>query len=317
MVNELHLGSSVEKLGSDLIDACAAGDLSRLTEIWPQYLSVDPNDVPTPQYLLKTAARNGQAGALRMAYESLPTNSRCRHPWDTMMLRGVDFDKVPDKWSIYEDDIIKWAIEGNSNPVDIFKVFFEYGMEVDHSLGRDQNTTAYAIVQNKVDLVKFLLSQGAKPDGKVYIHPEDSYLGSAARYPQSDMLKLLLVYGSRLEGSQVLRQAALWGQVHNAKILLDAGVDVNEVFMKYNYSDDTWKPWGCALHFAIHGLSHDWRQNFKSDMVRFLLSRGAKLEVVDGEGNTPLQIAEKLNEESIIQILKVFQTSKALTESPA
>ena len=93
-------------------------------------------------------------------------------------------------------------------PLDIFIFFFEYGMRPNHSLERAGVLIGLAIEMNKVNLVEFLIQQGGNPTGYYGIFREDTYIGAAARRPSSDMLNLLIESGSKLEGSQALRQAA-------------------------------------------------------------------------------------------------------------
>jgi len=135
--------------------------------------------------------------------------------------------------------------------------------------------------------------------------PDDTYLGAAARRPQSEMLKLLLDSGSQIKGSQALRQAVERGQIRNADILLHVGVDVNEVFTKHDLFSGKDSVWGCPLHFAISSWcsnSPD-RQASKAETVRFLLSRGAKAEARNGQGKTAQQLAVEENEAKIVRML--------------
>lgn len=260
--------------------------------------------MPTPEFLLQTAAKHGQAEALRLVYDLLPRNSSIpQHPWEPNVPGGVRLDQILSKWRIYEDDIIHSALEG-SNPLGIFKLFAEYGMKPDHNLDRAINTTACAIAVNNVDLVKFFLAPGANLTGR-YLQPEDTYLGAAARRPQPDMLKLLLEHGSKLEGSQALRQAVERGQIGNAEIILDKGADVNETFTQHDFLAGRDSVWGCPLHFAISPAfpgAPD-RQASKPEVVRFLLSRGAKPELRNEQGKTPLRLAVEEDEEAVIRVL--------------
>ena len=293
-------------LADDLIDACTEGNLSKLKTLFPLYQAVPPHSVPTPQFLLQTASQYGQAEVVRVIWSLLPEDNRTRqYPWDPTMPIGVSWKAIPKKWFIYENGVIHEALRA-VEPLDVFKVFFEYGMRPDHSLDWAGNTTLCAIEMNKVDLARFLLQKGGKPTGYCRFR-EDTYLGAAARRPAPDMLNLLIESGSKLEGSQALRQAAERGQLQNAKILLGIGADVNEVFYKNDYPDlDRKVVSGCPLHFAVRGCSaavSSNRQVTKLDMVMFLLSRGAETHVVDGHGKTPLNIAVQQNDQDIVDLL--------------
>ena len=225
------------------------------------------------------------------------------------MPAGVFFGQIPQKWRIHENGVVFAALEG-SDALSVFKLFFDYGMEADYNLERACNTTAVAIASGKVDLARFFLSRGAKPTGR-YLQPEDTYLGAAARLPEPDMLKLLIEHGAKLEGSQALRQAVERGQVHNANILLELGADVNETYTSYNYPLLKHEVWGSPLHWAVIGTPHlsverQKRQASKAETVRFLLSRGAKADVLDGEWKTPFQSAVEKDDHSVIDVFKEF-----------
>ena len=293
-----------EELANDLIDACRSSRFDHLESLLSQYSRKMPTStLPTPQFLLQTAAKNGHAGVIRQVFESLPKSSgHARHPWDPAIPAGIYTSQIPKKWRIYEDGVIISALEG-TDPLPVFKLFLEYGMEPDHNLDRAINTTAFAIAGGKVDLVRFFLSKGAKPSGR-YLQPEDTYLGSAARQHDPGMLELLLENGAELKGSQALRQAVQNGQVENAKILVALGEDVNEKYTRWNYVDRKEEVWGTPLHWAVMGtpLERQDRQASKADTVRYLLSVGAQADGVDGLGKMPRDIARENGEDDIVDV---------------
>ena len=297
-----------------MINACATGSLDQLRILIPQYHHKPAPTLPTPEYLLSVAAKNGQAQAIRVVFDSLPKYSeRPRYPWDPDFPPGVFLAQIPEKWTVYEFMVIFSALEG-SDPLAVFKLFFEYGMKADHNLERAINPTACAIANGDLELVKFFLSKGANPNGR-YIQPEDTYLGAAASLPQLDMLRLLIEHGSKLEGSQALRQAVQNGRIDNAKLLLSQGVDVNEVYTRFDYIEDKEQAWGYALHWAIIRTPKCWRQAWqkpasKADTVDFLLSRGANPKLLDGEGETPLQLAVAADEGEVIEVFREYGVEK-------
>ena len=301
---------SNEELAEQIIDACATGRLDQLKILISQYQKRPAPIMPTPEYLLQVAAKNGQVEAIRLVFDSLPKNSgRPSYPWDPETPPGVFFASIPDKWKVYEFCIVHAALEG-SNPLGVFKLFFEYGMEPDFNLERAINTTARAIANNHVDLVEFFLSQGAKPTGR-YLQPEDTYLGNAAALPAIEMLKLLIKNGAKLEGSQALRQAVQNGRLENAKYLLNLGADINEAYTYMNYIEGKEVPYGSPLHWAIKKTPWVWREEWQkptsqAETVRFLLSRGAKPDSLDKKGRTPFQIAAKKDLQEVIGVFKEF-----------
>lgn len=306
------IGNESDNLAEDLINACAIGQLEQLKELIPQYQGKPANTMPTPQYLLQTAAKNGQAEAIRLIFDSILQISQppYHHPWDPKMPAGVFVPQISEKWRIYEEGVVISALEG-SNPVAVFKLFFEYGMEPDYNLDRAGNATSFAIAKGKIDLVKFFLEKGANPTGR-YLQPEDTYLGAAARQQTSDMLKLLIEKGANLKGSQALRQAAQSGRPNNAKFLLDIGADINELYIRYNTFERKNEITGAPLHWAVKGtpLNRPGKPASKSEMVRFLLSHGAKPELIDEAGKSAFQLALDLHETDVVQVLKEHSIEK-------
>ena len=265
---------------------------------------MDPTTLPTPQYLLQEAAKNGQAEVIRYLFDTIP---ECRHrnPWTPRLPEGVSWNSVPRKWRIYEDGVIISAIEG-TDPIKVFEVFFKYGMSANHNLDRAISPLAFAIGQEN-DFAHFLLQNGANPNGR-YIFEKDTFLGAAARRPTPDMLNLLVQFGARLQGSHALRQAAQYRRICNARRLLELGADVNEVFTRPVYDPPNIQQeaiWGYALHFAIKGGELCVPvQDSPAEMVQFLLEHGAGTDFLDEDGKTPLQVARATRKRDVIQVFK-------------
>jgi ankyrin repeat protein len=217
----------------------------------------------------------------------------------------MTWNSVPRKWRIYEDGVILDAIEGK-DPIKIFEVFFDYGMSANYNLDRAISPLARAIGR-KIDFAHFLLRKGANPNGR-YIFEKDTFLGAAAIQPALDMLNLLIQFGARLQGSHALRQAAQYRRICNARRLLELGADVNEVFTRPDYDRpyvERETIWGCALHFAIKGGELNVPvQDSPAEMVQFLLDHGARTDILDGDGKTPLQVAQVTRQRDVIQVFR-------------
>jgi ankyrin repeat protein len=59
--------------------------------------------------------------------------------------------------------------------------------------------------------------------------------------------------------------------------------------------------WNTALHLAI--------ERNELEVVNFLLSQGADITIENGDGKTPLQLAEECNHVEIIDVLKRFTST--------
>ena len=247
---------------------------------------------------------------VRYLFDSLP-DCRRQRPWAPTFPNGINWNNIPQQWRIYPDGVIFDAIEG-TNPIKVFEVFFDYGMSADHNLERAISPLACAIQYSNYEFAEFLLQKGANPNG-LYMRGEDTFLSCAACSSTPDMLNLLVQHGARLRGSQALRQAAQCCRVNNAKRLLELGVDINEVFTRYDYSSIPSRKvnCGCALHFAIKGRQlHKPITDSPTEMVRFLLEQGAQADILDGDGKTPLQVARKARKRDIIQVFQEYGVIK-------
>lgn len=166
-----------------------------------------------------------------------------------------------------------------------------------------------------LDLMKLLLDKGANPNAGLKeptlqrAHtPGDPALGAgatplarAAHTGDAAVVQLLIAHGAGVSqplknGTTPLMFAAGLGRgvsafakdygteadlVAVAKILLDHGADVNAV----SAAGQT------AMHFAAQAADANFPQP-SDDMVKLLASRGAKLDVVDKRGRSPIEMAE-------------------------
>ncbi|KPM35163.1 hypothetical protein AK830_g11415 [Neonectria ditissima] len=303
---------SVAELGKKLILACCTGSISSLRGLLNEAPSFPPQSLPTDQYLLQTAAREGQADCLRFLFDHLPGCARTPNKWDPPLPEGLTYTDIPKKWRIYDDGVIHEAIAGQ-NPVGIFEVFFDYEMSPDISLERAGSPLAQAVARNQLDLATYLLSKGADPNEDSTFN-KDTILGAAARLPTPDLLLVLLEHRASVVGSQALRQAAQYGRIRNAEILLQNGANVDEMFTKSKYDANmkpTEVPWGCALHFAVGGgVLHYEHVDSQSEFVRFLLQQGARVDCLDEAGETPLQKAKRLIKTDIVEVFEDFSSQE-------
>jgi len=226
------------------------------------------------------------------------------NPWEPIHPEGVNSnngEESPKYWSNSEDGPIHAAL-GGSDPISVLRVFFSAGMSADHDLDRAGNLISIAIFSlQSVALTKFLLENGAPPDGQ-YLY--QSFIAKAASEPTSELLSLLIKHGASLQGYP-LRSAAEHRRIANAEALLNHGADVNEVFTETDTLADPPReiPQGTALHSAITG---GWRDlpvtDSAADMVRFLLDHGAKADILNVDGKTAFQLAQGQED-----VLKVFR----------
>jgi ankyrin repeat protein len=89
-----------------------------------------------------------------------------------------------------------------------------------------------------------------------------------------------------LFGNTPLKVTVIWNDIEAARLLLDAGADVN-ARLEDGYT---------ALHHAAAGGRHA--------MAALLCQRGASLDARNDDGKTPLDLARLLRHEAIVQLLR-------------
>jgi ankyrin repeat protein len=165
------------------------------------------------------------------------------------------------------------------------------------------------------DLAKLLLEHGADPNaglkgpalqrahtpGEPTLNAGATPLARAARAGDVPAIELLLAHGAQVNlalknGTTPLMFASGLGRGVSAfavdygteadllaaeKVLLDHGADINAI----SGAGQT------AIHFAAQAADANFPQP-SDDLVKFLASRGAKLDVVDKQGRSPIEMAE-------------------------
>jgi ankyrin repeat protein len=248
----------------------------------------DPNDNETPYH----APESQDNTALKVLVESGKLND---DSLATMLLRKAD-------WHDHEG--IKWLVEHGADPNRLTR----WGVTAfHHALRRD----------NALDNIELMLDHGADPmlksrsDGL-------SAAALAARRGRADVLEMLerrnitfelqgidrligacarddaatvgsiadrepqLVQQVLAQGGKLLAEFAGVGNTKGVRHLLDLGVDVGAVFKEgdgyFGVATDS-----TALHVAA------WRAHHAT--VKFLIERGARVNVLDGRGRSPLALA--------------------------
>ena len=168
------------------------------------------------------------------------------------------------------------------------KALLDSGVPVDVHPFRGQTPLMTAAGMNWLEMVRFLLDRGAK----VNAANEDGAT-PLARAGNVEIARLLLDRGadpnalSRKDGYPLLIERLVRDRDENiAKLLIEKGADVN---IKEPYYGIT--PLNAAVRYGPPGF------------VRLLLERGAKVQVQDNEGNTPLMHAFGSRREEDVRLL--------------
>jgi ankyrin repeat protein len=182
--------------------------------------------------------------------------------------------------------------------MEALKSLVENGTDVNYQ-DPQYGTTALMLACNYgfTDMAKFLLEHGAK----VNIQAKNGATALTGAAQQSlELVQILLDKGADIqlkteEGITAFTNSiigVLRGSVTTevAELLLEKGANVDEAPEKGGAAGYT------CLMMAV--------RNDKPDLVKFLVSKGAKLDVTAKDGATPLSLAEKEGNIAMIKLLR-------------
>ncbi|KAH8422609.1 ankyrin repeat domain-containing protein [Aspergillus melleus] len=289
--------ASIHSAGRSLLKACAQGSLSSVKAYAPQLYTttgIDKRAVPPLRLAIATAAENGHSDILRYFFTHIPQCQRSADgPWNPKI--DIQEREVPEEWqsAVTLPDFVLMRTMKGAKPA-AFQTLLDFGLCVNHPMDKIGSPLTVAIQRQDVEMVRFLLSKGADANDQYWI-PNDTVLARAASLPSLEIMTLLLEHGASVQSSQALKGAAESGHVDAATVLLAHGADVNEVFRHNLWDDDDARDTiGTALHVAVQ---HD-----QEDFVRFLLQRGARADLADGEGITPRQLAQAQGKAEVVKL---------------
>jgi ankyrin repeat protein len=280
----------------------------------------DPNDEETPYHAPETYDN----AALKVLVESGKLND---DSLATMLLRKAD-------WHDYEG--IKWLLERGVDPNRMTR----WGATAFHQAMRRDNA---------LEIVELMLDHGADPLLKTRADSL-SGVGLAARRGRGDVIELLerrkipvqlhgverligacaradvvsvqsiadrdqqLVQQVLADGGKLLAEFAGVGNTNGVRLLLDLGVEVDAIF-KTGDGYFGVAPDSTALHVAA------WRARHST--VALLIERGARVNVLDGRGRSPLALAvlacvdsfwtDRRSPESVVRLLRAGASMTDIT----
>lgn len=179
----------------------------------------------------------------------------------------------------YGDLVIMRAVQSSSTGV--VQALLDAGMHVDQEIDKVGTPLSLAIATQNVEMVRFLLERGADANGMEWLPPV-TFLARAASFKSQEILLALLDHGAKVDGSSALYSAAEYGHVNSVELLLTRGADLNELAM-IDYGAKGLYNAGTALHVAV--------DNGQTEIVKFLLKRGARADIKDEEGKTARDLA--------------------------
>ena len=168
--------------------------------------------------------------------------------------------------------------------------------ELREILGRETVRPALlaATHANQVDAARLLIQRGADVNAKDDL--QDSPFLYAGAHGRLQILRLALAAGADLKstnryGGTALIPAAHYGHVDTVRELLQTPIDIDHV------NRLGWTALLEAIILGDGGAAH-------TEIVRLLVRHGAKLDLADAQGVTPLAHAQQRGQQAIVEILR-------------
>ncbi|MGL6109062.1 MAG: ankyrin repeat domain-containing protein [Rubrivivax sp.] len=168
------------------------------------------------------------------------------------------------------------------------------GTPVDARDARGRTALLAATQANRVDAARLLIERGADVNAKDDI--QDSPFLYAGAQGRLEILRLTLAAGADLKstnryGGTALIPAAHHGHVETVRELLKTKIAIDHV------NRLGWTALLEAIILGDGGTAH-------TEIVRLLVAHGAKLQLADAQGVTPLAHAEHRGQSGIVEILR-------------
>jgi ankyrin repeat protein len=168
------------------------------------------------------------------------------------------------------------------------------GILIDRRDAAGRTALLRATAANRLEAARWLIERGADVNAKDAID-DSPYLLAGAR-GHTDILRLTLAAGADLRstnryGGTALIPAAHYGHVETVRLLLGTAVDVNHV------NRLGWTALLEAIILGDGGAAH-------TEIVRLLLAAGARHDIADAQGVTPLAHARQRGQGAIMRLLE-------------
>lgn len=199
----------------------------------------------------------------------------------SLLLSRADFGLKPQSKDLF------YVVERYG--VDEVKKVIDTGVDINQKDDRGFTPLLIAIEENKLDIVKYLLSKGA--DLKLKNNKGFNALIISTNKNYNDVFEYLLSQGADItttdprNGRQPIHIAAKLGYIGILDVLLNKGVDVNQVTINKEI----------PLHLAV--------QSLYLPTVKYLIGKSANINAIDRSGKTPLDSARKFGTKRMIDFL--------------
>ncbi len=200
--------------------------------------------------------------------------------------QGIDVNAI-DKTG--QTILHKAAIRGNAAMI---KLLIANGVDM-NILDRDKNTALSLAAMHGNVQAKVLINQGANVNNDSYQSPLHSVLPRwKPSKAKQEILNMLLAKGV-LNKQNFLVYTIIHPDLDAAKLLLNHGVDINELD---SYNQET------VLMKVIR--QNEMTTSLQTEFVNLFISQGIDIDAQNMDGQTALELAEKLGKSEIVKLIQ-------------
>jgi len=191
-------------------------------------------------------------------------------------------------------DAVALVVAAEAGDLATLRRLLDTGTPVDARDGRRRTALLAATHANQVEAARLLIQRGADVNAKDELQ-DSPFLYAGAR-GRLEILRLTLAAGADLKstnryGGTALIPAAHYGHVETVRELLKTKIDVDHV------NRLGWTALLEAIILGDGGAAH-------TEIVRLLVARGARLQLADAQGVTPLAHAQARGQGAVVEILR-------------
>lgn len=223
-----------------------------------------------------------------------------------------------------EVHLAKYAAENNDKTT--LELLLRYGWDINEELAWSLppvlgSVTTRSIISNypsnsnrfvleNIDLVTWFLSHSADPNARCVL--DITPLSYAVNSAPFEVIKTLFAHGGSINKGQLLHFAAsrkLSDRLEVMAYLVNKGAPINDIMYQHDLpSTNLQEPIGLGtpLHVAARVGN--------LDVIRFLLEKGADLNIVDSRGQTVLDDAEFSKQQEVVDFLRRILTEGSHTD---
>ncbi|KAI9035134.1 ankyrin repeat domain-containing protein [Aspergillus affinis] len=252
------------------------------------------NHLEAARLLLKMGGSVNDRACIKFAWEytALHEAAAASHieMAQLLMVNGASIHATGSACAMFSDDTVLELAALHAN-LETIQFLLDAGADI-----KTGGVIKRAVQSQRVDIVRFLLDQGARHHGPY--ENSTPHLVQTIGASNIPLLRLFLERGAdpNEQCGRALQDAAEFGDVEIVKILLEHGVDINAVNDHEGNS---------ALHIASRVPEIDLEEPFSRErVVALLLDRGADPYLLNWHDEPPLEEARAWGNQEIIKLLK-------------